>query len=75
MIPEAASWLILFLPLISFLLIIFVVRPLFGSAAIVAGFVAVLSIGASFVLSVWALASVIDTPGPCRTIRAMHGWI
>ena len=74
MIPEAASWLILFLPLISFLLIVFVVRPLFGSAAIVAGFVAVLSIGASFVLSVWALASVIDTPGHLQDYSS-HAWM
>ena len=74
MIPEAASWLILFLPLISFLLIVFVVRPLFGSAAIVAGLVAVLSIGASFVLSVWALASVIDTPGHLQDYSS-HAWM
>ena len=74
MIPEAASWLILFLPLISFLLIVFVVRPLFGSAAIVAGFVAVLSIGASFVLSIWALSSVIDTPGHLQDYSS-HAWM
>ena len=74
MIPEAASWLILFLPLISFLLIVFVVRPLFGSAAIVAGFVAVLSIGGSFVLSIWALASVIDTPGHLQDYSS-HSWL
>ena len=74
MIPEAASWLILFLPLISFLLIVFVVRPLFGSAAIVAGFVAVLSIGGSFVLSIWALASVIDTPGHLQDYSS-HEWM
>ena len=74
MIPEAASWLILFLPLISFLFIVFVVRPLLGSATIVAGFVAVLAIGASFVLSIWALASVIDAPGHLQDYPS-HSWL
>ena len=62
MIPEAASWLILFLPLISFLAIVLVIRPLLGSASMVAGVMAVLAIGASFALSIWALASAIDAP-------------
>ena len=74
MIPEAASWLILFLPLISFLLIVFVIRPLLGSAAITAGYVAVLSIGASFALSIWALASVIDAPGHLQDYPS-HTWL
>ena len=74
MIPEAASWLILFLPLISFLFIVIVVRPLLGSATIVAGFVAVLAIGASFVLSIWALASVIDAPGHLQDYPS-HSWL
>ncbi len=74
MIPEAASWLILFLPLISFLLIVFVVRPLLGSATMLAGFVAVLAIGGSFVLSVWALASVIEAPGHLQDYPS-HSWL
>ena len=74
MIPEAASWLILFLPLISFLVIVFIVRPLLGSATIVAGFVAVLAIGASFVLSIWALASVIDAPEHLQGYPS-HEWL
>ena len=74
MIPEAASWLILFLPLISFLLIVFVVRQVFGSATMLAGYTAVLAIGASFVLSIWALATVIDAPGHLQDYPS-HTWL
>ena len=74
MILEAASWLILFLPLISFFLIVFIVRGVFGSATMLAGYTAVLAIGASFVLSIWALASVIDAPGHLQDYSS-HTWL
>ena len=55
--PEAAAWLILFLPLASFLLISIIIRPMRGPASQSAGYITILAIGASFLLSLWALTS------------------
>ena len=60
MIPEAAVWLIFFLPLASFVLIALVIRPFFKQHSIAAGHLTVLAIGASLVLSLWALGSVVS---------------
>ena len=60
MIPEAAVWLIFFLPLASFVLIALVIRPFFKQHSIAAGHLTVLVIGASLVLSLWALGSVVS---------------
>ncbi len=57
MINETAVWLILALPVASFALI-GLLRPLIGADAKLSGWVAVTAIGASFVLSVLALSSV-----------------
>ncbi|MEE9199591.1 MAG: NADH-quinone oxidoreductase subunit L [Dehalococcoidia bacterium] len=62
MIPESAAWLILFLPLISFVVIAVFIRPSLGSASLLSGLVTVAAIAASFGLSIWALGSVIDSP-------------
>ena len=74
MIPESAAWLILFLPLISFVIIVIFIRPLLGSATILSGLVTVASIGASLGLSLWAIASVIDEPGPLVEYPS-HTWL
>ena len=74
MIPEAAAWLILFLPLISFVVIVLFIRPTLGSAAQVSGYITVLAIAASLGLSIWALGSVIDTPDHLREYPS-HSWM
>lgn len=74
MISEAPAWLIWFLPLISFILIAFVIRPYNGSTARLSGYITVLSIAGSFVLSIWALASVIDSPGHVIEFPS-HTWV
>ncbi|MEE9248566.1 MAG: NADH-quinone oxidoreductase subunit L, partial [Dehalococcoidia bacterium] len=74
MIPEAAAWLILFLPLISFVVIVLFIRPTVGSAAQVSGYITVLAIAASLGLSIWALGSVIDTPDHLREYPS-HSWM
>ncbi|MCH9036803.1 MAG: NADH-quinone oxidoreductase subunit L [Chloroflexi bacterium] len=74
MIPEAAAWLILFLPLISFVIIVLFIRPAVGSAAQISGYITVLAIAASFGLSIWALGSVIDTPEHLREYPS-HSWL
>ena len=60
MISEAAVWLILILPFAAFALIGVVIRPFFNRYSVTAGWVAIGAIGISFVLSLWALGSVIS---------------
>lgn len=63
MIPEAAAWLIFFLPLGSFVVIALVVRPFFNRHALIAGQITIAAVGASLVLSLWALGSVVSEEG------------
>ncbi len=58
MIPEFIAWSIFFLPLASFVIITFVIRPFFNQRAILAGHSTIITIGISFGFSIWALASV-----------------
>ena len=52
MFNEQLVWAIFFLPLISFALISLIIRPFFNQISVVSGPIAVLSIGASFVISI-----------------------
>ncbi|MFQ5860761.1 MAG: proton-conducting transporter membrane subunit, partial [Dehalococcoidia bacterium] len=63
MIPEAALWAILFLPLASFVLISLVIRPFFNRRSELSGFLTILAIAASFALSLWALQSAVGREG------------
>ena len=63
MVSELAAWLIFFLPLASFAVIAFVIRPFFNRHSRVAGLVTIAAVAASFVLSNWALASVVRSGG------------
>jgi NADH-quinone oxidoreductase subunit L len=58
LIAEAAAWLIVGLPLASFAITGLVVRPFFNRRSIVAGWLTVAAVGASFALSLYAAASV-----------------
>ncbi len=57
-IPEAAVWLIFLLPLFSFVIISFIIRPFFNDRPRLAGYVTIASIAVSFVFALWALNSV-----------------
>ncbi|MSQ08839.1 MAG: NADH-quinone oxidoreductase subunit L [Dehalococcoidia bacterium] len=72
MFNETLAWLILALPVGSFLLNGMVVRPLFGRRAKIAGYLTVAAIAGSFVLSLWALGAVIN-----HNVDDMpaHNWI
>ena len=60
MITEPIAWAILFLPLVSLVLIVLVIRPLSRSVdQRLSGYATILTIGLAFALSVWALASTI----------------
>ena len=73
MIPESAVWLIFFLPLGSFVLIGFVLRPFFNRYAVVAGSLTILAVGGSLALSAWALGSVINGDG--EILWDAHPWV
>ena len=71
--PEPAVWSILFLPLASFLLIALVIRPTLGAASKLSGYVTILAVGASFVLSLWALSNTIAGDGDVT--YPLYTWI
>ena len=60
MISEVSVWLIFFLPLASFAIIALVIRPFFYRYSNLAGLLTVVAVGASLVLSVWSLGSVVS---------------
>ena len=62
MISELAAWFIFLLPLGSFALIAFLIRPFLnkGGLHVLSGYATIAAIGGSFVLSVWALGSVVE---------------
>ncbi len=74
MIPEVAVWLIFFLPLGSFVTIALVIRPFLNQYSRIAGYLTILTVGLGLALSVWALASVIDTGGRIEEFAA-HDWL
>ena len=63
MINETGAWLIIGFPLISFVIAGGVIRPFFNQYAFLAGYLTILSIGASLVLSIFAFAAVADKGG------------
>ena len=72
MITEGLVWLIIALPIISFLVNGVLVRVFIGSNSRYAGYITIAAIGASFVLSLLALATVMsDGPLDFET----HHWI
>ncbi len=71
--PEAAAWLILFLPLASFAITALIVRPFMGARAQTAAVITIVAVGASFLLSLWALAATIGAHGDIA--YPVHEWI
>ena len=63
MINEGEAWAIFFLPLASFVLISFFIRPFFNQYERYSGYLTILAIGTGFALSLWALWSVWDHGG------------
>ncbi len=71
--PEAAAWLILFLPLASFALISLVIRPFVGSESQSAAYITITAVAVSFLLSIWALTSTVAAHG--ELAYPVHSWI
>ena len=73
MISEPAVWLILFLPLASFLIIGFILRPFFNHLSKLAGYITILAVGGALILSAWAWSSVVSNGGQIEL--ASHSWM
>jgi len=61
-IPYQLIWLIFLLPLFSFIIISFFIRPFVKAESRVAGYITIAAISGSLALSIWALASVLAAP-------------
>ena len=60
--PHQLVWLILLLPVFSFIVISFLIRPLVKPESRVAGYITIAALGSSLALSIWALIAVMATP-------------
>ena len=72
MISELGVWLILLLPLGSFAAIALVIRPFFNRFSQLAAYLTILAVGVGFVLSLWALGSLVEKP---RSESWTHSWL
>lgn len=61
--PYQLTWFIFLLPVFSFLVISLILRPFFKNNHALAGYITIGCIGASFILALWALATVFTSPG------------
>ncbi|MDA0988252.1 MAG: NADH-quinone oxidoreductase subunit L [Chloroflexi bacterium] len=73
MIFEGAAWAIFLLPLASFVVISLFVRPFLNQYEKYSGYLTILAIGAAFVLSIWALGSVLGNEGEIGW--EAHSWL
>jgi len=60
--PYQVAWVILLLPLLSFLIISFVIRPFFNHKPKLSGYTIVAALSVAFGLSIWSLMSVLAAP-------------
>jgi NADH-quinone oxidoreductase subunit L len=60
--PHELVWLIFLLPLFSFIIISFFIRPFVKPESKVAGYTIIAALSGSLVLSIWALMAVMATP-------------
>ena len=74
MIEEPAVWLIFLLPMASFAAIVLFIRPFLNRYAVVAGYLTIASVGASLLLSFWALGSV-EARGEGTELLWNHDWM
>ena len=61
--PHQVPWLIFLLPLFSFILVSFILRPFFNHRPKLGGYVTIAAIGTACVLSFWVVAEVFGAPG------------
>ena len=73
MIPELGAWFIFLLPLGSFVIVAFAIRPFFNTYSQLAAYVTVLALVASVVLAAWALGSVVHNQAAIPWTA--HAWL
>ena len=73
MIPELGVWSIFLIPVVSFVIISFIIRPFFNKYSKTAGHLTISAISVSFLLSIWTLNSVVSTGHPLDF--ASKSWI
>ena len=61
--PYQLAWLIFLLPVFSFVIISFFVRPFVKAGSKVAGYITITAISSSLILSIWALSAVLAVHG------------
>lgn len=71
--PELV-WLIFLLPLASFIIISFFIRPFVNPGSKIAGYITIGAIGGSMILSFWVLAAVASSPNHELAIPAIN-WL
>jgi NADH-quinone oxidoreductase subunit L len=74
MIPSQFVWLIMLLPLFAFVINGLLIRPFLNRQSRIYGYVTILAIGLSAVLSVWALISSLNTEGHIAATSAID-WL
>jgi len=62
-IPYQLVWLIFLLPLLSFVIVFLFFRPFLNHKPKLGGYITIAAITGSLILSIWALMSVMATPG------------
>ena len=60
--PGQLVWLIFLLPVASFVIISFLVRPFIKNTSKIAGYITILAVGGSLALSLWSLFTVMGEP-------------
>ena len=73
MINEGAAWAIFVLPMASFVVIAFLIRPFFNRYERFSGYLTILAIATSFALSLWAVGSAWSEKGTVGW--APHSWL
>ena len=66
--PSELIWLTFLLPVFSFVIISFFIRPFVKKESKVAGYITITAIGVSFILSLWTLSAVMREPSHELTV-------
>ena len=73
MISEATLWLILFLPLGSFVALSLLIRPFIGAQSKLAGYISILAVGIALLISLMAMSTTISAHGVVALPQ--HSWL
>ncbi len=72
--PNFLPWLIFLMPVLSLLVIAFILRPFFKDSPKLCGYVTIAAIGISCIISIWVLITVLGDPQHTMNIPDLH-WL